>query len=163
MADRATHVDYGSPLNISLEYNFPGSSGNLFDVALTWANKTSTRLAESSWLSFVPVSVDETTPSWSMDIMGTPISPLEVVPGGTHWLHAVSDVGVNFSVPSSTGHCASLLCWLGRHSPCCSFVTNVKTLYGVRLAPSCWISACGPAGHAVAQPRRYRSCSPIQR
>eukprot|EP00750_Incisomonas_marina_P010640 INCI16292.10.p1 GENE.INCI16292.10~~INCI16292.10.p1 ORF type:complete len:901 (+),score=156.29 INCI16292.10:333-3035(+) len=103
MADRATHVDYGSPLNISLEYNFPGSSGNLFDVALTWANKTSTRLAESSWLSFVPVSVDETTPSWSMDIMGTPISPLEVVPGGTHWLHAVSDVGVNFSVPSSTG------------------------------------------------------------
>ena len=36
-----------------------------------------------------------------MDIMGHAVSPLEVVPGGTHWVHAVSR-GATFNTSSAT-------------------------------------------------------------
>ena len=39
------------------------------------------------WLSFVPKP--DTSARWSLDIMGHPVSPLEVVAGGTVHTHAV--------------------------------------------------------------------------
>lgn len=61
-------------------------------VELRWLNKTSTRLAESAWMSFVP-SVSNSGSAdmslWKMDILGSGVSPLEVVDMGTRHIHAV--------------------------------------------------------------------------
>merc|ERR1712196_407721 len=54
MAESSSWVDYGAAQNISLEYSIPGKAGALMDISLVWTNKTSSRLAESFWLSFVP-------------------------------------------------------------------------------------------------------------
>ena len=100
MEDELSVQEYGAPLNISIEYKVPGKNGALLDVNVTLSNKTSTRLAESTWFSFAPISTEPTVPHWEMDIMGNPVSPLEVVDGGTHWIHAV-ETGVTFMAPSA--------------------------------------------------------------
>ena len=61
-------------------------------VELRWLNKTASRLAESAWLSFVPRLGDAPDlTKWRMDILGSPVSPLEVVAMGTRHIHAVWD------------------------------------------------------------------------
>jgi hypothetical protein len=120
------HSDYGAPAQVSIEYVLPGTDGAAMDISLVWTNKTATRLAESMWLSFVPdttasstvrtavtaaqrtrkgvaesktvgVSANVTTPLWSMDILAHPVSPLEVVQGGTVHKHCVED-GVSLRI-----------------------------------------------------------------
>merc|ERR1712150_116198 len=66
-------------------------------------NKTATRLAEALWLSFMPHP--GTSPGqWSMDVLGSSVSPMEVLPNGTQHLHAVwdgatwSDAGHSFGI-----------------------------------------------------------------
>lgn len=52
------------------------------------------------WLSFVPKP--DTSSRWSLDIMGHPVSPLEVVAGGTVHTHAVQG-GVAVAVAGPRG------------------------------------------------------------
>ena len=76
------------------------------NVELRWLNKTATRLAESAWLSFVPAL--SATPGggdmarWRMDILGSGVSPLEVVDMGTRHIHAVWG-GVSFDDVANGG------------------------------------------------------------
>ena len=75
-------------------------------VELRWLNKTASRLAESAWLSFVPAL--SSTPGggdmtkWRMDILGSGVSPLEVVDMGTRHIHAVWS-GVSFDDVAAGG------------------------------------------------------------
>ena len=48
--------------------------------------------------SQVPDS-DNDAGRWSLDILGHPVDPLDVVPGGTHWVHAVQS-GATLTTPS---------------------------------------------------------------
>ena len=92
MADMVSHVAYGAPLGVSLEYVMPGTDGALADINLVWTNKTATELPEAMWLSFVPeVAENDQSASWAMDVMGHPVDPREVVAGGTTHVHAVQD------------------------------------------------------------------------
>jgi hypothetical protein len=87
MTDPTAVGSYGAPRNVSIEYTLPGDQGSLVDINLVWTGKTPTRLAESMWLSFV--LTPDPSARWSIDILGHPVSPLEVVPGGTVHTHAV--------------------------------------------------------------------------
>jgi len=94
ISNSSAWVDYGAPRNISIEYTIPGDKGATMDISLVWTNKTSTRLAESFWLSFVPGVGPSTRPSqaWIMSIMGHDVDPLDVVRGGTAHVHTVDSV-----------------------------------------------------------------------
>merc|ERR1712032_1653792 len=89
MAEAASYIVYGAPRNVSIEYVVPGRDGALVDIRLVWTHKPATRLAEAMWLSFVPTAIPGDT--WTMDIMGHPVSPFEVVKGGTKHIHVVQD------------------------------------------------------------------------
>ena len=76
-------------LNLTLDPE-PLAPTPTLSVTLTWFNKTSTRMAESAWLSFAPaVGGAAGDAAWQMDVLGSPVSPLEVVPMGTRHVHAV--------------------------------------------------------------------------
>ena len=107
MAEAEAHDAYGAPGNITLQFTLPGADGALADIALLWTNKTATRLAESSWLSFAPISTDAEEAAWEMDIMGHAVSPLEVVPGGTKHVHVVSG-GATFRANGTVGAGATM-------------------------------------------------------
>lgn len=64
------------------------TGGRAVEVTLTWRNKTATRLAESSWLSFVP-AVPRPETGWRLDVLGTPVDPLSVAYNGSRHLHAI--------------------------------------------------------------------------
>jgi hypothetical protein len=50
----ATAVEnYGAPAVVTIEYTLPGKDGALVDITVLTVNKTSTRLPEAQWLSFV--------------------------------------------------------------------------------------------------------------
>jgi len=62
-------------------------------VDLQWFDKTASRLPESLWLSFVPVSTSKT--GWTMEKMSVTIDPLQVVNNGSKHLHSISS-GVSY-------------------------------------------------------------------
>jgi hypothetical protein len=89
-------------LNITLDPN-PLSPIPTVSIQLMWMNKTATRLAESSWLSFQPsLGPAGNVSLWAMDVLGSPVSPLEVVDMGTRHTHAVWD-GVRYDARPSGG------------------------------------------------------------
>jgi len=57
-------------------------------VNLSWFGKTANRLPEAAWLSFSPDLPDPH--GWTLDKVDRPVSPLDVVAGGSRHLHAVS-------------------------------------------------------------------------
>lgn len=81
------------------------------NATLSWVNKTATRMAEASFLSFTPntqlsptlaaarsggrgssnSSMVGSPRGWWMDVIGEPVDPLDVVPFGTRHLHAVGE------------------------------------------------------------------------
>ena len=75
-------------LNVSLPppvaaADVSGTTGNeaspgVVELTMSWKNKTATRLAESSWVSFVP-SVPQPDKGWRLDVLGSPVDPLSVV------------------------------------------------------------------------------------
>ena len=75
-------------LNVTLDAE-PLAPSPTVDVALSWFNKTSTRMAEAAWVSFAPNVGAAGDAAWTMDVLGLPVSPLEVVPMGTRHIHAV--------------------------------------------------------------------------
>jgi len=104
MANATAHTRYGAPAALHVAYTVPGAAaGALADVALTWHNKTATRLPESMWMSFTPVAGDaggaDDGWAWSMDVMGYPVDPLDVQRRGTRFKHVVQDGGVTLTGP----------------------------------------------------------------
>lgn len=99
-----TIVKYGAAQDVwvSLEVDAdPTSSSPELEMSLMMFNKTGTRLAEASWVSFRPnlmVTGNErkeerlnnatTNNMWWIEVIGEPIDPLDVVPFGTRHLHA---------------------------------------------------------------------------
>ncbi len=81
---------YGCPNAIFVQVEFPDDRSEIhFD--LQWFDKQASRLPEAVWFSFQPMV--SKTGKWSMDKLGTAISPLEVIKNGNRKLHAV-DTGV---------------------------------------------------------------------
>jgi hypothetical protein len=79
-------------LNITLPVPTSDMGEDVVEVTLTWRNKTATRLAESSWLSFDPVVGSGTkagVTNWRLDVLGHPVDPLNVAFNGTRRYHAV--------------------------------------------------------------------------
>ena len=95
--DSDAHVLYGAPAVIEVQFainSSPDEDEPVIQVELVWQNKTATRLAEAMFMSFQP---NVPNPSnWTMDVLGFPVSPLQVVANGTRHIHAVWD-GVNYS------------------------------------------------------------------
>ncbi|MEC0090861.1 DUF5054 domain-containing protein [Paenibacillus macquariensis] len=78
---------YGAPHKLVIIYTFHHSDYDI-DVELNWMDKPACRLPEASWFSFVP-SVDNPN-KWTMDKLGSQISPLTVVKNGNRNMHAVN-------------------------------------------------------------------------
>ena len=97
---------YGAPqkiqmiVKLSVEESEPAgtmkatSEGDTIQPALlslrttvSWKEKPATRLAEAMFLSFDPIVPNPS--QWHMDILGYPVSPLDVVVDGTRHIHAV--------------------------------------------------------------------------
>ena len=101
-----TIAKYGAPAALWVEYSLDADVGAPFPtlgVQLSWQSKTATRLAESAWMSFQPALGPGADPrAWTMDVLGSSVSPLEVVDMGTRWLHAVGE-GVSFDARASGG------------------------------------------------------------
>ncbi|KTD84717.1 DUF5054 domain-containing protein [Paenibacillus etheri] len=79
--------EYGAPHQLEIVYTFNHNDFNI-DVELSWTDKSACRLPEASWFSFVPC-VDSPN-MWTMDKLGTRISPLSVVKNGNRNMHAVN-------------------------------------------------------------------------
>eukprot|EP01043_Picozoa_sp_COSAG02_P035726 COSAG02_NODE_2576_length_8498_cov_4.245386_5_plen_416_part_00 len=74
----------------------------------TWVDKVTTRMAEASWVSFVPkVSAPQT--GWSISSMGQQVDPTQVVAHGATHLHAMgADGAMVYSGPDGNLTIASL-------------------------------------------------------
>jgi hypothetical protein len=77
---------YGAPTDVWLQLQ-PGATPTQTDIKMQWFNKTSTRLAESFMYEFLPTPLPGF--SWMMDKLGSPVSPLDVVWGGSQLQHSV--------------------------------------------------------------------------
>ena len=102
--DPETVTKYGGMQSLWLTVDVdtdPTSASPQVQVGVQWLQKTATRLAESTWLSFAP-NVGEDVSRWTMNILGAPVSPLEVVDMGTRHLHAVWD-GVEYDARDAGG------------------------------------------------------------
>jgi hypothetical protein len=72
---------------VFLEFIQPASSPVLL-LNLSWFGKTANRLPEAAWLSFRANLPDSR--GWVLDKVDRPVSPLDVVAGGSRHMHAVS-------------------------------------------------------------------------
>ena len=54
--DPISHIDYGSPEIVLLNYTFMSTNASQFTVDVIWFNKTATRLGEATMLSFYPAA-----------------------------------------------------------------------------------------------------------
>ena len=104
------HTYYGAPASLQLNVTVSRKGGTTpragaleLSVELQQFNKTATRLAEASFMSFTPLvprpHIDNASSGgdgWMMDILGSPVSPLNVAANGTRHLHAVWG-GVDYS------------------------------------------------------------------
>ncbi|OCT15182.1 glycoside hydrolase [Paenibacillus pectinilyticus] len=77
---------YGAPQQLAIVYTFHRNDATI-DAELTWMDKTACRLPEASWFSFIPAVNNPNR--WTMDKLGTQISPLHVVKNGNRNMHAV--------------------------------------------------------------------------
>ncbi len=90
-ADEASKK-YGCPQKIWVQINLTMDQKSIhFDVQ--WFDKQANRLPEAVWFSFNPVTRD--AGQWSMDKLGSAISPLDVIRNGNRKLHAVES-GVTY-------------------------------------------------------------------
>ncbi len=79
-------VRYGCPAVLVMQIRLP-EDRPVVQIDFQWFEKPASRLPEGIWLSFVPVVQNPDV--WMMDKLGSPISPLDVVPNGNRYLHAV--------------------------------------------------------------------------
>ncbi|MFC3801936.1 DUF5054 domain-containing protein [Cohnella sp. GCM10012308] len=84
---------YGAPRELELTYIFDAGAKDEIGMTLQWFGKDANRLPEASWLS---CGLQVGNPNrWTMDKMGSAVSPLQVVQGGNRNLHAVGS-GVSY-------------------------------------------------------------------
>jgi hypothetical protein len=103
------HQYYGAPHQLWL--NVTVARGEEQDQIVLWVevqqfNKTATRLAEATFMSFTPLvpqpnavrtaTSGKDAVGWAMDVLDSPVSPLTVAANGTRHLHAVWN-GVNYA------------------------------------------------------------------
>ncbi len=86
------------PRWVTLDWFFPDNAPEVH-LSLQWFDKSANRLPEALWLSFAPIAPHMN--GWTLDKMGQPISPLEVVEGGNRQMHAV---GSGLSYQDESGH-----------------------------------------------------------
>jgi hypothetical protein len=72
---------------VFLEFIQPDSAPVLL-LNLSWFGKPANRLPEAAWLSFRANLPDPR--GWTLDKVDRPVSPLDVVAGGSRHMHAVS-------------------------------------------------------------------------
>jgi len=93
--DDALHSNAGAPAVVEVNVTL---GNKLVDVTLVALNKTATRLAEAMWLSFMPLP-NLSPAEWAMDVLGSPVSPMEVLTNATRHIHAVW-AGVTWTGPA---------------------------------------------------------------
>ena len=76
------------------------------EKAVSWHNKTATRLPESMWLKFTPLAKSPAA-YWELDVLGYPVNPLDVAERGTRFKHAVWD-GATLQDGGDTFHLRTL-------------------------------------------------------
>ncbi len=74
------------PQDIHLEISLPKADPRV-EVQLSWFNKQANRLPEALWLTFQPNAPEAR--NWSLDKVGSSVSPLDVVPRGNRHMHAL--------------------------------------------------------------------------
>ena len=84
---------YGAPADVVIEYAFSERSPKA-GITVQWFGKAANRLPEALWFSFCPRGVLRA--GWSVDKMGSAVSPLDVVRYGNRRLHAVGE-GVTYA------------------------------------------------------------------
>ncbi len=78
----------GCPPRLTLEYVVSKTEASL-EIVLQWFGKRANRLPEALWLSFVPEIRDGG--AWTLEKLGQPINPRDVVKNGGHKLHGVDE------------------------------------------------------------------------
>lgn len=86
------HIDAGAPEWARINYT---ATHDGLSIELTLVNKTSTRMPEALYFGFNPRGSG--TGIWSMDKLGSAVSPLDVIDGGSKGLHCVSAAGVSLN------------------------------------------------------------------
>eukprot|EP01125_Pyxidicula_operculata_P012339 TRINITY_DN404_c0_g1_i1.p1 TRINITY_DN404_c0_g1~~TRINITY_DN404_c0_g1_i1.p1 ORF type:complete len:756 (+),score=195.29 TRINITY_DN404_c0_g1_i1:7-2274(+) len=107
--DPQSSVIFGAPKQVEL-YIIISTQTPSIKLELQWFEKTATRLPEAMWLKFRPIVGDPK--NWWMDVMGSPVSPYEVVVNGSRHMHAVwegiwyknQNTGVNLNITSLDAH-----------------------------------------------------------
>ncbi len=75
------------PQKMYLKLTLPSAEPVIY-LDFSWFQKPATRMPEALWLTFNPEVRDQQ--GWIMDKSGEPVSPFDVVAGGSRHLHAVS-------------------------------------------------------------------------
>lgn len=97
-----THTNYGAPGEIWVQYTLGEDGGDggggegSVSLSLQVFDKTPTRLAEATLLTFLPLPAASASPppdamAWSMRKLESWVDPLESVSGGSPHSHGVSD------------------------------------------------------------------------
>jgi len=115
-----THSLYGAPSRIwsqieiaALSSHGKASSGASIELTVGWLNKTTTRLAEASWVSFVPgtraAALQNSSTGWRIHNFGHAVDPTDVVEHGAVHLHSMGpDSHMGYSGPEGTLAIASV-------------------------------------------------------
>jgi hypothetical protein len=102
---------YGAPSRVWTEVKIGAGSGPRgvnVNVTVRWENKTTTRLAEATWVSFIP-PVKDSEHGWQIHNFGNKIDPTDVVMHGATHLHSVGpDGGMTYSGSEGTMDIVSL-------------------------------------------------------
>jgi len=77
---------YGAPRLVYINYLLMNSQPQI-QINLQWFQKVATRLPEAMWLKFTPIV--SSPQLWQMDVMGSLVSPYEVVANGSRHLHSI--------------------------------------------------------------------------
>jgi hypothetical protein len=85
------------PEELYLEIHLP-SAEPAVHIQFSWFHKQANRLPEAMWLTFQPNAPE--VRNWSMDKVGRPVSPFDVVPGGNRHMHALNAL----SYRDASGH-----------------------------------------------------------
>lgn len=103
-------LQYGDPERVWTRVTLSTSpDGELVaDITVNWENKATTRLAEATWVSFVP-SVQNSGDGWQISSLGSMVDPTDVVAHGAVHLHAMGPDGATvYTGPDATLTIASL-------------------------------------------------------
>ncbi|MBI1282670.1 MAG: DUF5054 domain-containing protein [Anaerolineaceae bacterium] len=89
----AASCQYGAPQVINMIVSLPNNEP-VIDFDLQWFEKPANRLPEAAWMSFNPVT--RRSGQWTMDKLGSQISPLDVIRNGNRKLHGV-ETGLTYT------------------------------------------------------------------